>query len=120
MQEKEKRRFNRVQKTLYVQCRQQARDVTWSSATIQDISESGISIVAARAFTAGDVLETRITTFLKPQPISVLGKVVSCEEERIVRVKWITHISFIDINKEDKLSLHELVQIFLKKQIERK
>ena len=113
-QEKEKRRFKRIKKTLYVQCYPYETTASWISAIVKDISEAGISIATGKGFAIDEALEIRISTFLRSQPINVLGKVVSCEEKGSGGTNWIAHICFTDIKEEDKLILQEFIQIFLK------
>jgi hypothetical protein len=114
MEERERRRFKRIKKTLYLQCHPHETALPWSSVIIQDISEAGMSISSMKKFVVGGVLELKFTTFLQPDPICVLGKVLTCEEKGIGGTRWITRISFTHINEEDKPVLQELIQIFLK------
>jgi len=96
-------------------CRPFDTTAPWVSATVQDISKGGVSISTMKEFAKDEILEIKFKTFLKPQPIYVLGRVVSCNEKGRKRVTWVTRISFTDINEEDKPILQELIQIFLKK-----
>jgi len=111
---KERRQFARVKKTLYVMYHPYGTTAPWNSATVQDIGEAGMSISTVNEFAIGEVLEIKITTFLKPQPIILLGKVVCCEGRGSEKRNWIVHVSFTDIKEEDKPVLQEFIQAFLK------
>ena len=113
MGKEEKRRFKRAKKSLYVQFRPFEATDSWIGATIQDISEGGMCIIARREFAIGDILEIKINTFLRPQPIGVLGEVVGCAGKGSESTAWITHISFTNVNEEDRPLLRELMRIFL-------
>jgi c-di-GMP-binding flagellar brake protein YcgR len=111
MQERrERRRSKRIKKTLYVQCRPFDTTAAWTSLVVQDISEGGINILAAKEFAIGEDLELKITTFLRFKPINVLGKVVSCQRPQSKRIKWTIRISFTKIYEEEKQIFHEYIQ----------
>jgi len=114
MQEKEKRLFRRVRKNLHVQCHAHNTAQPWVSAIVQDIGEAGASIATVKAFPIDQVLEIRITTFLRrSSPLSILGRVVSNEEKKTGATNWLAHIAFTSILEEDKSILKEVVQAFL-------
>ena len=113
MGKEEKRRFERVKKSLYVQFRPFETTDSWISATIQDIGEAGMSITTGQEFAIGNVLEIKINTFLRSQPIGVLGRVVGCAGTGSESTAWITNISFTKVNEEDRPLLRELIRIFL-------
>lgn len=118
MEDKERRQHQRIKKTLYVHCRHSDIKGAWDIATILNISETGLCALTTREFSAGNILELKISTFLKPKPLNLLGKVVSCERKPEGR-SWIARISFTEVDKEDKEDeefLKELIQIFQKKE----
>ena len=86
---------------------------------MQDMSEAGMRISIMRKFAIGEILDIKISSFLRPQPINVLGKVIHREEEKTKETSWVTGISFMDksftdINERDKSILQKLIQIFKK------
>ena len=111
--EKERRRSKRVRKALYVQCHVYDTDTPWASAIVQDISEAGISISTTKEFSIDATLEIKVSTFMRTQPVSVVGKVLSCEKKPAPK-NWITRISIEQINEEDKAIFQEFIQLFLK------
>ena len=116
MQERERRLFKRVKRNLYVQCHLVNSPTPWVSATVRDISKAGVSISITKRLNPSDILEMRMVTFLRSQPIQVLGKVVSCKEAGEIRPSWVAHISFTEINRQDKPIFQEIIQAFLQQQ----
>ncbi len=112
MQKQERRRFARIKKTLFVQCRPYETTDPWSGAILQDISQAGMSFFSGKAFQIGEVLEIKLMTFIRRQPIYVTGKVVGTQKNSEEK-KWITRISIVKINEEDLMVFQELIQIFL-------
>jgi len=108
----ERRRGKRIKKSLYVQCRLYDTTGPWLSAIVQNISEFGIKISTMKEFATGEILDIKISTFLGPRRINILGKVLSREEKRAKGAIWISRISFTNASQEDKLLLGEFIQIF--------
>ena len=104
-----------MRRNLHVQCHVHNTSLPWVSAIVQDISEAGASIATAKGFAIDNELEIRMTSFLKrAAPLSILGKVVGCEEKKIgVTNNWVTHIAFTSILEEDKPILKEIIEAFL-------
>lgn len=112
-EEKERRRFKRIKKTVYGQCRLYNTTASWVSVIVQDISESGMSIYTIKKCAIGNMLEIKLTTFMKTQGISIIGKVVGCEKKPEGK-GCVVRISIVRINEQDKVAFKELIQIFLK------
>ena len=111
MQEgQDRRRAKRIKKTLHVQCRPFDTTAAWISVVVQDISEGGMNVLAAREFAIGEELDIKITTFLRFKPINVLGKVVSRQRHPSKRIMWTIRISFTKIYEEEKQIFHEYIQ----------
>ena len=110
--DKERRSSRRVKKTFYVQCRPFDTTAAWVSAVVQDISEAGIKIYIMREFSVGEVLDIKISTFLRPERLNILGTVVSCKESGGSGVMWVMRVSFTKISEVDRVILRKLIQIF--------
>ena len=113
MLEKEKRRFKRVKRTLHMQCHPYKTTEPWSSIILQDMSEVGLSFFARQEIPIGQMLEIRITTFIRSQPISIIGEVIDCERKSVGR-DLVMRVSIVRINEEDKGIFQEVIQAFLK------
>ena len=112
----EKRRFQRIEKGIYVMCHiYEDSNSPWISAIARDLSEGGISIAAEKGFVAKDILEIKITTFLGHQQLCILGEVKSCRKEQKSAKTKVARISFLDIDAEQKAILRELIQILGKR-----
>jgi len=107
----ERRRFKRIKKNLYVQCGPWKRPGIWSDVVIQDISKAGLSFSCRKEFRIGEMLEIRVTTFLRKQLISLIGRVVSCER-KFIGTGWIARISITQISDEDAGIFQEIIQAF--------
>ncbi|MFH1678934.1 MAG: PilZ domain-containing protein [Candidatus Omnitrophota bacterium] len=113
MQDKERRRFKRIKRNLFVQCRPFDTTAIWSSVIIKDISESGISFLADKEFMVGETLEIKLVTFIKKEPLALIGEVVA-RDKNVIGKKWLTRIAISRMSEEDKPVMHEYIQIFLK------
>lgn len=100
-----------------MQCRPYDSTNIWSSVIIQDISEGGMSFLAKRGFQVEEQLEIKVVTFIRRQPILIVGKVVG-SQKGFKGDDWITRIFIVQIDEEDKLIYQEFMQIFLKEQRE--
>jgi hypothetical protein len=114
----ERRRYKRIKKNLYVQCGPWNAAGVWSSVVLKDISTSGLSFLASKEFAVDEVLEVRVTTFMRPQPISLVCRVLGCNKES-ERKNWITRASIIRVSDEDKGVFQEVIQAFLKESEEK-
>jgi len=117
-EKEERRRYKRIRKNLYVQCGPWNAAGIWSSVILQDISKSGLSFLVNKEFAVDEVLEVRVTTFIRPQPISLICKVLGCNRKP-ERNNWVTRTSIIKISDEDKGVFQEVIQAFLKESEEK-
>ncbi|MFH1339074.1 MAG: PilZ domain-containing protein [Candidatus Omnitrophota bacterium] len=108
----EKRQFTRIKRTLFVQCRPHETTGSWSSVTLQDISQGGMSFFSGKEFAIGEVLDINIITFIRREPIYVKGKVVGAQKDNEGKNR-ISRISIVKINEEDSAVFQELIRIFL-------
>ena len=113
MTEQERRRSERIKKTLHAQCHPYNTTEPWISIILQDMSEVGLSFIAGEEIPVDRMLETKISTFLRSKPISIIGKVVGCEKKPIGK-DWVIRVSIAQINEEDKIIFQEVIQAFLK------
>ncbi|MBU0549589.1 MAG: PilZ domain-containing protein [Candidatus Omnitrophica bacterium] len=113
MKEQERRREDRIEKTLFIQCRRFNTGDTWSSVTIQDVSLSGMRFVAEIKIPIEEILEIKFNTFLKKEPILIIGKVVASEQRQKGK-NWVTHISIIQAAAEDNKIFRQFIEIFKK------
>ena len=113
MQDKERRRFKRIKKSVYGQCRLYNTTASWVSVVVQDISEAGMSIYITEDFLVGDMLELKLTTFMKTRGISIIGKIVGCEKKPDAK-GWVARLSIVRVTEHDKPAFEELIKIFLK------
>ena len=112
MLEKEKRRAERIKKTLHMQCHPCNTTDPWISVILQDMSEVGLSLFARKEILIGQMLEIRVSTFVRMEPISIIGKVIGCKKE--LRPKgWVIRVSIAQINEEDKVIFQKVIQAFL-------
>jgi hypothetical protein len=112
MRKQERRHFKRIKKTLFVQCRPYETTDRWSSVTLQDISQAGMSFFSGKEFQIGELLEIKLITFIRREPIYVTGKVVGTEKDSEGK-NWVTRVTIIKIIEEDITVFQELIQIFL-------
>ena len=113
MEEKERRKFKRVKKTLYVQCRPYYKDEPWSSVTTKDIGEAGMSFMANKEFKDEEIIEIKFTTFIQREPLILLAKVIN-RQECYKGTTWLFHAAFTHINETDKPVFRQYINIFLK------
>ena len=82
--EKERRRAQRAKKNFFLQFRKFGTTSSWSTAILRDVSEGGVSFSAAgREFNTEDKLDIRISTFLREQPICLIGRIVGIDGKKV-------------------------------------
>jgi len=110
---KERRQFKRIKKNLYVQCGPWNKTGAWNNVILQDISKAGLSFASRQEFAVDEMLEIRLCTFIRRQPISVVVRVVGCGKMTEGK-NWITRASIVRINDEDVGVFEEVIETFLK------
>jgi Tfp pilus assembly protein PilZ len=114
----ERRKATRVRDPLFVQyCFDDAdgKEI-WDITTVQDISETGLSIKTVNAFKIGDPISLRLKVPLRPlEKIEVTGKVVGCSDTGQGRTS-LTRIEFSDLPEDTKILFHEYVDWVIKSQ----
>ncbi|MGD9015079.1 MAG: PilZ domain-containing protein [Candidatus Omnitrophota bacterium] len=112
-EDKERRKFKRIKKNLYVQCGPWNAAGIWSSVVLQDISQAGLSFTTKKEFPIDEILEIRMTTFMRRHPISLKGRVVDCQKSPQGN-NWITRVSLVKVSDEDAGVFEEVIKAFLK------
>ncbi|MBN3038257.1 MAG: PilZ domain-containing protein [Candidatus Omnitrophica bacterium] len=112
-QEEEKRLSPRIKKEILVRYKVKVEyygDIDMSST--RDLSETGISFTAARAFSPGTVLTLGLRFPAQKDFLQFDARVVSCKSK--AKIIHTVRAEFIDLNEEQKKALKEFVQFFLK------
>jgi len=108
----ERRHSARIKKSLHVQCGPWNTPGMWSSVIVEDMSDKGMRFIAEKEFLTNEVIEVRISTFLRSLPISVVGKVLDCKKDPKGK-NWITRVHISQINEEDRMIFQKVIQMFL-------
>lgn len=109
----ERRGSKRIKKTLHVLYNYWGKPGIWSEIVVEDISNTGVRLISKKALAINEMLELRISTFLRTLPVSIIGKVLSCEKEP-KRNNWIIRISIVRIIEEDEVIFRKIIQMFSK------
>jgi len=110
-QDKERRRSSRIKRALTVQYgwRLETGQIKWDMSSVQDISEAGILIAAARDFSVGEILSLRIMFPNKPfQKVEFTGKVVETKRQGAI-----TRVEFAELTEEQKKAIKEYAEWFM-------
>jgi len=111
--EDERRKANRIKKTLTVQyaCAGTV-DLKWEMSQIKDISDTGLSITTAENFSVDQNLFLRLKLPTHPYEwIDVEGAVV--ESKTWGGGFWLTRIKFIQLKEEFKTLIKDYIAWFL-------
>lgn len=108
----EKRQFARLKRNLFLQCRPHETAGPWSSVTLKDISQGGMSFFSGKGFAVGEAVDINIISFIRREPIYINGRVVGVEKDNEGK-NWVVHISIVKINEADSAVFQELIRIFL-------
>ena len=108
----ERRSAKRIKKSLHLQCGPWNKAGVWSSVIMKDLSENGICFLSNREFSVDEMLEIRLSTFLRSRPISIICKVIDSKKQENGR-NWITRTSIAQIHEEDSRMFREIIQAYL-------
>ena len=118
----ERRKAIRVRDPLFVQyCFEDASGKqVWDITTVQDISETGLSIKTVNAFKIGSSISLRLKVPFRPlEKIEAIGKVVGFSETGQGATSLI-RVEFSDLPEDIKTLFHEYVDWVIKNQSEKK
>ncbi|MBL7081447.1 MAG: PilZ domain-containing protein [Candidatus Omnitrophica bacterium] len=113
MAQQERRKKKRIKKTFYALLRPYDSTATWVSATIRDISESGLCAFTQSEFPLGEELDIKIQALDAegPKKINIRGNVVESKKEG---VGYCLRIVFTKYSDEDRNSLTDIIESFSK------
>ncbi len=121
---KDKREAKRVHKHLIIQFSADSGPLPrrWDISTVEDIGEKGVSFLAKGEFTLGETFHILMRIPLRPfEWFEVTGKLVGIEDAQIrdddLDLKtFLLRISFLDLQEEQKVLIHNYVSCCLSKQ----
>ena len=113
------RRHPRISWAFIVKFRRWAKESSWQSSTIKNISVGGCYFGSMNDFSSGEILEIQVKLPAIKEPLLFKGQVKRCDRQEGGNIYFVA-VEFLEMDESKKEEFTRVMTFFIKKQNNKK